>query len=90
VVTAHYLVREMWALLKHGTTWEEGVAPADEPEGSPRLLLSSQYVRKRLFYCVRARTARVPTGPRGPREEVIHRCRTRSGQRRRNTLSGFR
>jgi hypothetical protein len=23
----------MWALLKRGTTWEEGVAPADEPKG---------------------------------------------------------
>src|SRR6516162_9065403 len=34
VATAHYLVRVMWALLKRGTTWEEGVAPADEPEGA--------------------------------------------------------
>ena len=33
VATAHYLVRVMWALLKQGTTWEEGVAPADEPKG---------------------------------------------------------
>jgi transposase len=33
VATAHYLVRVMWALLKHGTTWEEGVAAADEPKG---------------------------------------------------------
>ena len=32
VATAHYLVRVMWALLKRGTTWEEGVAPADEPK----------------------------------------------------------
>jgi hypothetical protein len=24
----------MWALLKRGTTWEEGVAAADEPEGA--------------------------------------------------------
>jgi hypothetical protein len=23
----------MWALLKHGTDWEEGVAPAEEPKG---------------------------------------------------------
>ena len=34
VATAHYLVRVMWALLKRGTTWEEGVAAADEPEGA--------------------------------------------------------
>jgi len=34
VATAHYLVRVMWSLLKHGTDWEEGVAPADEPEGA--------------------------------------------------------
>ena len=33
VATAHYLVRVMLALLKRGTTWEEGVAPADEPKG---------------------------------------------------------
>jgi hypothetical protein len=32
VATAHYLVRVMWALLKRGTTWEESVAPADEPK----------------------------------------------------------
>jgi hypothetical protein len=32
VATAHYLVRVMWALLKRGTTWEEGVVPADEPK----------------------------------------------------------
>ena len=32
VATAHYLVRVMWALLKRGTTWEEAVAPADEPK----------------------------------------------------------
>jgi hypothetical protein len=23
----------MWALLKRGTTWEEGVAAADKPKG---------------------------------------------------------
>ena len=34
MATAHDLVRVMWALLKHGTDWEEGVAPADEPEGA--------------------------------------------------------
>jgi transposase len=33
VATAHDLVRVMGALRKHGTTWEEGVAPADEPKG---------------------------------------------------------
>jgi hypothetical protein len=33
VATAHYLVRVMWSLLKRGTTWEEGMAPADEPKG---------------------------------------------------------
>jgi transposase len=32
VATAHYLVRVMGALLKHGTTWEEDLAPADEPK----------------------------------------------------------
>ena len=32
VATAHYLVRVMWALLKRGAVWEEGLAPADEPE----------------------------------------------------------
>jgi hypothetical protein len=32
VATAHYLVRVMWALLKRGTTWEEAIAPADEPK----------------------------------------------------------
>jgi transposase len=38
VATAHYLVRVMWALLKRGTTWEEGVAPADEPKGIAPLI----------------------------------------------------
>jgi transposase len=33
VATAHYLVRVMWALLKRGAVWDEGLAPADEPEG---------------------------------------------------------
>src|SRR4029077_17160376 len=33
IATAHYLVRVMWALLKRGTDWEEGLVPADEPEG---------------------------------------------------------
>jgi transposase len=28
VATAHYLVRVMWALLRHGTTWQESVAVA--------------------------------------------------------------
>ncbi|HEY7824807.1 MAG TPA: IS110 family transposase [Acidimicrobiia bacterium] len=28
VATAHYLVRVMWAMLKHGTLWEESVAAA--------------------------------------------------------------
>jgi len=32
VATAHYLVRVMLALLKTGTTWEEAVGPADEPQ----------------------------------------------------------
>ena len=31
---AHYLVRVMWALLKRGTVWEEGAAPAAEPKGA--------------------------------------------------------
>ena len=31
VATAHYLVRVMWALLKRGTVWEEGLALANEP-----------------------------------------------------------
>jgi hypothetical protein len=34
VATAHYLVRVMLALLKCGTVWEEGRAPADEPKGA--------------------------------------------------------
>jgi transposase len=29
VATAHYLVRVMWAMLKHGTAWEENPAQAD-------------------------------------------------------------
>ena len=33
VATAHYLLRVMWALLKRGTTWEEGLASAGEPTG---------------------------------------------------------
>jgi len=33
VATAHYLVRVMLAMLKRGTDWEEGFAPADEPKG---------------------------------------------------------
>lgn len=28
VATAHYLVRVMWAMLRHGTTWQESVAKA--------------------------------------------------------------
>ena len=32
VATAHCLVRVMLALLKRGTTWEEGFASADEPK----------------------------------------------------------
>src|SRR5262249_58288806 len=42
VATAHYLVRVMWALLKRGTTWEEAVAPADEP--NPAVALISKYI----------------------------------------------
>jgi transposase len=34
VATAHYLVRVMGALPKRGTTWEEGLATADEPKGA--------------------------------------------------------
>src|SRR5262245_33698477 len=34
VATAHYLVRVMGALLKHGTTWEESRAPAEESKGA--------------------------------------------------------
>ena len=33
MATAHDLVRVMWSLMKRGTTWEESVAPADEPKG---------------------------------------------------------
>ena len=41
VATAHYLVRVMWALLKRGTTWEEGLASADEPKGvAPSVAMS--------------------------------------------------
>jgi hypothetical protein len=29
VATAHYLVRVMWSMLKHGTTWEENPAQAN-------------------------------------------------------------
>jgi hypothetical protein len=32
VATAHYLVRVMWALLKRGTAWEEGLTAADGPK----------------------------------------------------------
>jgi hypothetical protein len=32
VATAHYLMRVMLALLKRGTTWQEAIAPADEPK----------------------------------------------------------
>ena len=35
MATAHDLVRVMWALLKRGTDWEEGLALADEPEVAP-------------------------------------------------------
>lgn len=28
VATAHYLVRVMWAMLRHGTTWQENRTPA--------------------------------------------------------------
>ena len=28
VATAHYLVRVMWAMLRHGTTWRESGARA--------------------------------------------------------------
>ena len=28
VATAHYLVRVMWAMLRHGTTWQENPARA--------------------------------------------------------------
>jgi hypothetical protein len=38
VATAHYLVRVMWALLKHGKTWEEGHTAADGPN-EPAMLL---------------------------------------------------
>ena len=34
VATVHDLVRVMWALLKRGTDWEEGVAPAAEPKAA--------------------------------------------------------
>jgi hypothetical protein len=36
-----YLVRVMWSLLKRGTTWEEGVAPADEPKGPARAIATA-------------------------------------------------
>ena len=40
VATAHYLVRVMWALLKRGTAWEEGLALADEPgEVAPEVVM---------------------------------------------------
>ena len=28
VATAHYLVRVMWAMMRHGTTWQESAAKA--------------------------------------------------------------
>jgi hypothetical protein len=31
VATAHYLVRVMWAMLRHGTTWQESRAKAARP-----------------------------------------------------------
>jgi hypothetical protein len=40
VATAHYLVLVMWALLKHGTTWEEHRTPFDEPnEAAPAIAM---------------------------------------------------
>jgi hypothetical protein len=36
VATAHYLVRVMWALLKHGTVWEEDPGAADGPNRHAR------------------------------------------------------
>src|SRR5262245_11485319 len=33
VAAAHYLVRVMWALVRRGVDWKEGLAPADEPKG---------------------------------------------------------
>jgi hypothetical protein len=34
VATAHYLVRVMWATLKHATVWEERLALAKEPSAA--------------------------------------------------------
>jgi hypothetical protein len=34
VATAHYLVRVMWAMLKHGTVWDETLALAKRPSAA--------------------------------------------------------
>ena len=34
VATAHYLVRVMWPMLKHGTVWEENLALAKKPSAA--------------------------------------------------------
>ena len=34
VATAHYLVRVMWAMLKHGTVWEENLDLAKKPSAA--------------------------------------------------------
>ena len=34
VATAHYLVRVMWAMLMHGTVWEENLDLAKKPSAA--------------------------------------------------------
>jgi hypothetical protein len=34
VATAHYLVRVMWAMLKHGTLWDERMYEAKKPNAA--------------------------------------------------------
>ena len=59
VATAHYLVRVMWAMLKRGTVWEEGLAPADEPKGvTPAVAVISRCSNKNMLLCA---------GSNGPR-----------------------
>ena len=71
VATGHYLVRAMWAMLKHGTYWQETPthakstpAPARQQQGCPRALVSCR-VRRQGPDGLTGRATHGETGGRG-------------------------
>jgi hypothetical protein len=67
VATAHYLVRVMWALLKHGATWEEGHTAADGPNEHARPVANTSICSTTCVEKIGLGRA-VPSSGIGPRE----------------------